>query len=270
LLESPAYRVLSLSAHRALARIEIEFAHHGGNDNGRLPVTFDDFVKYGVRRHSIAPSLDELETLGFIKITERGRKAKGVEYRRPNLFLLTTRPELDGVGPERCRWRRFKSIQEAEAALKGVQTRRKNLKPPSAETALKASAETAPMRPNPQCRNGTTTDGRNGTTIYISGGDHASDVEQGPTKPAARLVWSAPRWVELTPPVPCCECVDAGLTPPSLATPPVADALPRDHAPSSQSLTNRPVPASFDVGRLPLGPTRLHFASLNSSRKAHA
>ena len=30
MLESPAYRVLSLSAHRALSRIEVEFAHHGG------------------------------------------------------------------------------------------------------------------------------------------------------------------------------------------------------------------------------------------------
>ena len=50
MLENPAYRTLSLSAHRALARIEIELAHHGGNDNGRLPVTFDDFVQYGVRR----------------------------------------------------------------------------------------------------------------------------------------------------------------------------------------------------------------------------
>jgi hypothetical protein len=41
MLESPAYRALSLSAHRALSRIEIELAHHGGKDNGKLPVTFD-------------------------------------------------------------------------------------------------------------------------------------------------------------------------------------------------------------------------------------
>ena len=36
MLESPAYRVLSRSAHMVLARIEIELAHHGGNDNGRF------------------------------------------------------------------------------------------------------------------------------------------------------------------------------------------------------------------------------------------
>lgn len=37
MLESPAYRVLSLSARRILDRIDIEHAHHGGQDNGLYP-----------------------------------------------------------------------------------------------------------------------------------------------------------------------------------------------------------------------------------------
>ena len=53
MLESPAFQVLSLAGHRVLARIEIELAHHGGNDNGRLPVTFDHFAEYGMDRHAI-------------------------------------------------------------------------------------------------------------------------------------------------------------------------------------------------------------------------
>ena len=48
MLQSPAYRVLSLSAHRLLARIEIELAKHGGDDNGKLPVTYEQFVEYGI------------------------------------------------------------------------------------------------------------------------------------------------------------------------------------------------------------------------------
>ena len=48
MLESPAYRVLSLSAHRILARLEIELASHGGNDNGRLPLTYNQLVEYGL------------------------------------------------------------------------------------------------------------------------------------------------------------------------------------------------------------------------------
>jgi hypothetical protein len=55
MLESPAYRVLSQSAYRVLSRVEIELAHHAGNDNGKLPVTYDDFERYGIHRHAIAP-----------------------------------------------------------------------------------------------------------------------------------------------------------------------------------------------------------------------
>ncbi len=125
LLEAPAYRVLSLSAHRALSRIEVEFAHHGGQDNGKLPVTFDDFERYGVHRTAIGPALTELETLGFVEITERGKMARAAEYRRPNMFRLTTREEQEGVGPERCRWRRFKTLEEAEAVAVAARNRGK-------------------------------------------------------------------------------------------------------------------------------------------------
>jgi hypothetical protein len=37
MLESPAYRALSLSAHRVLSRIEIEFAHQGGQGQRKAP-----------------------------------------------------------------------------------------------------------------------------------------------------------------------------------------------------------------------------------------
>ena len=163
MLESPAYRVLSLSAHRVLSRIEIEFAHHGGQDNGKLPVTFDDFARYGVRRHSIGPALLELEALGFIVITEHGVMAKAAEYRRSNRFLLTSRPKQKGVEID-GRWRQFKTMKEAKAAVeaagqmadKAQRQRRPKEKTASAETAPLpvpkrhrkgkiASAETAPQ-----------------------------------------------------------------------------------------------------------------------------
>ena len=82
MMESPAFRILSHSGRRILDRLEIELAHHGGVDNGRLPCTFDHFTEYGIDRHSIAPALREAEALKFIEITERGR-AGNAEYRRP-------------------------------------------------------------------------------------------------------------------------------------------------------------------------------------------
>ena len=90
MLRSPAWRVLSLSARRVLDRVEIEFADHGGTENGELPVTYDDFEEYGVHRHAIAPAIREAVALGFLQVTEQGR-AGNAEYRKPNLFRLTYR-----------------------------------------------------------------------------------------------------------------------------------------------------------------------------------
>jgi len=112
MLESPAYRALSLGAHRVLARIEIELAHHGGNDNGSLPVTYDDFQRYGIHRHAIAPAIRELVALGFI-LVELGCSGNA-EFRAPNRFGLTYRPRegVDGDGSHE--WRRIKTTEEAD------------------------------------------------------------------------------------------------------------------------------------------------------------
>jgi len=164
MMESPAYRVLSLSAHRVLSRIEIEWAHHGGQDNGQLPVTFDDFERYGVNRHAIGPALAELEALGFIVVTEKGKKALAADYRRPNKFLLTSRPTHKGADPLH-NWKRFKTMEEAQAKSEEARNlsgekkkepvRKTHWKPvrkthqkgqiASAENAPLSRAETAPL-----------------------------------------------------------------------------------------------------------------------------
>jgi hypothetical protein len=110
MLESPAYRVLSLSAHRVLARLEIELARHGGHDNGRLPVTFNDFVNYGIDRGAVAAAIREVEALGFIRVSERGC-AGNAEFRAPNKFLLTYPPSIN-VPPSND-WKQIKTIEEA-------------------------------------------------------------------------------------------------------------------------------------------------------------
>jgi hypothetical protein len=115
MMESPAFRVLSHSARRILDRLEIEIAHHGGNDNGRLPCTFDHFVEYGIDRHSIAPALREVEALRFVEVTERGR-AGNAEYRRPNLFRVTYRPV--GRAQATDEWRSIKTEAEAKMLSK--------------------------------------------------------------------------------------------------------------------------------------------------------
>jgi hypothetical protein len=120
MLESPAYRVLSGSAHKVISRIEIELANHGGNDNGRLPVTTNDFVEYGMHRTSVAPAIREAEALGFIRVTERGRGGNA-EYGTPNLFFLTFAQTRDsGKHPPTHDWRRVKTLPEAEQTARSA------------------------------------------------------------------------------------------------------------------------------------------------------
>jgi hypothetical protein len=115
MIESPAWRALSLSARRVIDRIEIELAHHGGNDNSRLPVTKRNFIDYGIPGRLVAPATREAEALGFIRVTKRGRGGNA-EHRQSNLFFLTfTHCRSSRDEPPTHDWRKIKTIEEAEA-----------------------------------------------------------------------------------------------------------------------------------------------------------
>jgi len=115
MLESPAYRVLSLAARRLLDRIEIGLAHHGGLENGRLPVTYAQFSVYGIDRLGVSAAIRETVALGFVTV-KRGRGGNA-EYRQPNVFGLTYRPaqmvRYGDVPPPTDDWRRIKTAKEA-------------------------------------------------------------------------------------------------------------------------------------------------------------
>jgi hypothetical protein len=130
MMESSAFTALSLAGHRILDRLEIEMAHHGGNDNGRLPVTFDHFVQYGIHRHSISPGLREVCALGFVEITERGR-AGNAEWRRPSLYRLTYKAV--GNAKPTDEWKNIRTMEEANRIARDarMQSNTKNKTPVS-------------------------------------------------------------------------------------------------------------------------------------------
>jgi hypothetical protein len=184
MLESPAYRALSLSAHRVLARLEIELGHHGGTDNGRLPVTYTDFQSYGIERKSIPPALREVQALGFVRITERGRPSKSDFDRHPNYFELTYIHGAHGEEPTH-EWKRHKTLDEAinvarqarpnkdakavaksrSKVSKKSDTRVGKIRPTGPESTPKAPGpESPPTVPGPE----------NGPSIYISGEGEAA------------------------------------------------------------------------------------------------
>jgi hypothetical protein len=77
MLESPAYRALSLSGHRIWARIQIEHAHHGGKENGKLPVTYRDFNEFGVCWDAIGRVSAKSRPLASYGSPMRGVRAMG-------------------------------------------------------------------------------------------------------------------------------------------------------------------------------------------------
>jgi hypothetical protein len=111
MLRSPAFRALSLTGHRILARIEIEHAKHGGKNNGKLPVTHADFQEFGIHHHAVGPGLREVSALGFVEQTQRGFAGVG-EHHRPSLFRLTYLG-ASGAAPTDD-WRQITTMAEAE------------------------------------------------------------------------------------------------------------------------------------------------------------
>jgi hypothetical protein len=140
MLESYAYRALSLGAHRVLSRIEIELAHHGGKDNGKLPVTYDDFQRYGIDRHAIGPAVRELVALGFIEITDPGR-AGNREFRRPARYRLTYRPTKDDWPTNE--WKSITTKEQADRVAKRARSEKKPLRGRRAACGLDPVAQTS-------------------------------------------------------------------------------------------------------------------------------
>ena len=146
MLESPPYRQLSLSARRVLDRLEIELGHHGGMDNGRLPVTFDDFQRYGIDRHAIAPAIRELIALGFVEVTEHGR-AGNADWRSPNRFRITYKHTKD-AGPSH-EWKRIQTAERARAKA------REAMEPVAARSSTARSKNKSPVGENTDHGEGT-------------------------------------------------------------------------------------------------------------------
>lgn len=112
MINSPAFRVLSLSARKILDRAEIELASHGGKDNGKLPITYGNFATYGIDNKSIAPAIREAVALGFLEVTERGRPSKA-DWRFPSKYRLTYR-HTDTHNPT-DEWRAIETIDRARS-----------------------------------------------------------------------------------------------------------------------------------------------------------
>ena len=115
MLKSSAFRDLSPIGPSVSSFLEAKLAESKGKDNGELPATYDDLVKYGIHRTAIGPAQREAIALGFVELTEHGRTGSP-DYRRPRLFRLTYLPTNKGekwIDPTN-EWRSIETIDDAQ------------------------------------------------------------------------------------------------------------------------------------------------------------
>jgi hypothetical protein len=148
MLASQAWKVLNLSERRILDRLDMEHVAHGFKENGKLPVTYEDFMAYGVRRDSIPPSLRVLGRLRLAQITRPGR-AGNAEHRYPNLYELTYQPTYsasNGFIEPSHDWRRIRDRKEARSLAKEA---RKAFSPDSRTETFSPDSRTETASPKP-------------------------------------------------------------------------------------------------------------------------
>lgn len=131
--------------------MEIEFAEHAGegavrgNENGKLPVTYADFERYGVHHDAVAPAVREAVALGFLEVTEVGR-AGNAEYRTPSKYRLTYRHTKHAEPTHE--WRRIKTPEEAASIAKAARVQKQRAAPGKRGTSLpKTRGETGELPP---------------------------------------------------------------------------------------------------------------------------
>jgi hypothetical protein len=132
MLASPAWRALPGNAMKIVMRIALEHLRHGGVENGQLPVTYQDFARWGVRKNSVREAQLVAIRLGFVDRTSVGEVPWHGDIRSPSTFGLTWLPRYDGVPPSN-RWASIKTDLDAKAAVRRAKTELAQLRslPPS-------------------------------------------------------------------------------------------------------------------------------------------
>ena len=89
LLESPAWRGMSVNTRKLIDFLLLEYSGHAGTENGRLKATYDQLEDYGLTRKSIREAVAEAEALGLLQ--QVGPSLQRI----PNKYRLTFYATID-------------------------------------------------------------------------------------------------------------------------------------------------------------------------------
>lgn len=149
LLTSAAWRQRSINCARLIDYLLIRHIGSAGMDNGLLPATYDELVKFGITRRLIGSAIQEAEEKGLIVVERRGRKSRTENYY--STYRLTFFATLDKTagGEEIWRastdeWERWLRKKKKSAPKPESDVTNGNLSTPTRGTAKKAkTAETS-------------------------------------------------------------------------------------------------------------------------------
>jgi hypothetical protein len=97
LFRSPAWRQSPVPLRRLLERLEVEHMRHGGQLNGQLFVSYNQFEEANISRRKITATLKLGEALGLIRIV-RPTEPSG-DLRAPHSYRLTYLPAKGELQP---------------------------------------------------------------------------------------------------------------------------------------------------------------------------
>ncbi len=91
LLSSFSWRSMSVNCFRLINLLELTYLSTGGEENGHLMATYNQMVKYGIRRNAIKQTIKEAKQLGLIKVKTSETIGKFGKYTQE--FTLTYLPQ---------------------------------------------------------------------------------------------------------------------------------------------------------------------------------
>src|SRR5262245_31764138 len=96
LIESAAWRSLSINARRFIDALLLDHMAHAGRENGNLKATYGQLEKLGLTRNCIHKAIAEAEAAGLVDCYRGGMRVA-------TTFTLTFYPLPDGTPPTN-RW----------------------------------------------------------------------------------------------------------------------------------------------------------------------
>ncbi len=108
MLQSEAWRQLTINARRLIDFLMLEHMAHAGTENGNLKAPYSQLVAFGMSRRLIKAAIDHVQRLGFVDVVRGGRI---LSEDKASLYRLTWLPTRDGE-PATNRWKFVSTMLE--------------------------------------------------------------------------------------------------------------------------------------------------------------